>query len=262
MQNQYKESLPDLLKIFLNRSSVRKYTDKKISASTMDHLFQAAIQAPTSSHIQAFSIINVTDMKVRQHFSNISGNQSWIVEASHFLLFCADLYKVTQFAKFDITSPEVSQDSYLASIIDAGLVGMTLSLAAEQLGIGSVMIGSVRNSLEESAALVNLPVGVVPLFGMCLGYYEARKKPKPRLSKDLFVFENQYNLPQNASSLLEEYHRSLSQYYKESALELEGLRAKADKTWLEVAATAVKNTKRRNIGHDLKKRGFDLSAIK
>ena len=146
--------------------------------------------------------------------------------------------------------------------VDRALAGNPFSvdptqcyLAAEALNIGSVMIGSIRNSVEETSRHLNLPKGVMPLFGLCLGYYDVRKKPKPRLPKNLFVFENTYEWPADNNELLAEYQQNLAEYYKENHLEHSGLRT-SNVTWLDVVTAAVQNKKRQHMGSDLQERGW------
>lgn len=252
--------ISEKLKIFLTRSSVRNFTQEKISDAVLNQLFCAALQAPTSSHIQAFSIINITDAETRTKFYHLCGQQPWILEASHFVILCADLYKVATWSQLDFqelpseqTPNGISQDAYLASLIDAALVGMTLSLAAETLHIGSVMIGSIRNSVSEVAQILQLPIGVVPVFGLCLGYFHKRKQPKPRLPKNLLIFENQYALPENHTELRDKYSSLLAQYYNDNSKEYQGFR---NVPWLQVTTHAVQDKKRARMGTDLMKQGF------
>ena len=97
MSNQTTDEtiIKEKLKIFLNRSSVRKYLPKKIPLDVMDQLLAAAMQAPTSSHVQAFALMNVTKPELRQAFFELSGKQQWILDASHFFIVCADLHKIS-----------------------------------------------------------------------------------------------------------------------------------------------------------------------
>jgi len=254
------KELTEKLELFFNRSSVRKYTSKKIDNKVFHKIIEASLQTPTSSHIQAFTIINITNSLLRKQIYNICGDQKWILDSSHFIIMCADLNKICHLSKTNINDPNISQDAYLAALLDAALVGMTISMAAEVFQIGSVMIGSVRNNISKVAHLLQLPSGVMPLFGICFGYYEKRKKPKPRLTKNLFLSENSYSTPENSHQLLDEYHKKLQKYYEESPLEHAGLRAQKNKTWLEVVTLAIKNEKRSNMGEDLKNRGFNLSS--
>ena len=252
-------SVDDILAPFFNRSSVRHFNSKKISQEIMDSLFRATLQTPTSSHEQAFSIINITNPQARETMAQLCDNQPWIVDSSHFLVMCADVHKILTWSNAPVE--QLSVDALLASLMDASLAGMTLSLAAEQLGIGSVMIGAVRVHVPEVVSLLQLPFGVFPLFGLCLGYYDVRKPPKPRLPREVFVFENTYKLPDNDSQCLQEYHQTLAKYYAKAVMDhaIWSGRARLNVTWLEVSTQLMFGTFRENLNQDLVNQGFDLS---
>jgi nitroreductase len=242
---------------FLQRSSARHFKTQTIPPQTLDLLLQCALQAPTSSHEQAFAIIDVTEPALREALAALCDNQQWIVAASHFFVICADLYKISAWA--DVPVDEMIPDVKLAAIVDAALVGMTLCHSAETIGLGSVMIGAVRNNVPEVVKLLQLPKGVFPLFGICLGYYEQRKKPKIRLPKESLVFKNTYQLPSTHASYLDNFHTQLIQYYEASKLEHETFRARARQgTWLDWCKVVTTSKYREQIKEHLVQQGFDL----
>ena len=49
------------------------------------------------------------------------------------------------------------------------LASQNAALAAESLGFGIVYIGGLRTRIEEVAELLELPEGVYPVYGMCIG---------------------------------------------------------------------------------------------
>jgi nitroreductase len=245
------------LAYFLQRSSARHFKHQQIPQQIIDVLLQCALQAPTSSHEQAFAIINVSAPALRTALASLCDNQQWIVTASHFFVICADLYKISAWTGFPVD--EMNPDVKLAAIIDAALVGMTLSLSAEAIGLGGVMIGAVRNNVPDIVKLLQLPKGVFPLFGLCLGYYERRKKPKLRLPKETLVFKDTYQLPSTNESCLKDYHEKLTQYYEASSLEHETFRARARQgTWLDWCKVVTTAKYREQIKQHLKQQGFEL----
>ena len=76
----------------LNHTSIRKYTDEPITQEQVDTIVQCAQMASTSSHFQAYSIIEVRDPAKREVLKECSGGQKWTVTAPLVLLFCADLH--------------------------------------------------------------------------------------------------------------------------------------------------------------------------
>ena len=59
---------------------------------------------------------------------------------------------------------------FMNAAVDAGLVLQAFITAAEALGLGCCPISVVRNHVEKVAALLELPPGVFPVAGLCVGY--------------------------------------------------------------------------------------------
>ena len=66
-------------------------------------------------------------------------------------------------------------------------------MAAQALGLGGVMVGSIRNHPDKVCDLLNLPELVCPIFGMSLGYPEQSPKIKPRLPLPAVYHREQYD---------------------------------------------------------------------
>jgi nitroreductase/dihydropteridine reductase len=64
-------------------------TGEKVPQEKVDIILEAARLAPTSSGIQPFSIIQVTDRALLEKIQKIAFNQPQITEASHLLVFAA-----------------------------------------------------------------------------------------------------------------------------------------------------------------------------
>jgi nitroreductase len=71
------------------RYAVKRMTGDKVPQQKVDIILEAARLAPTSSGIQPFSIIQVTDKKLMEKIQPIAYNQPQITEASHLLIFAA-----------------------------------------------------------------------------------------------------------------------------------------------------------------------------
>ena len=188
--------------------SIRAYTDQPIMAEQLDEILAAAQQAPSSSFLQAVSIIRITDKVLRTQIMQLSAEQPYIASAAEFLLFCADFNRHKQIVP-DAKTGFVEQ--LLIGATDAAMMGQNALVAAESLGLGGVYIGAVRNHPAEIGQLLGLPELVIPLFGLCLGYPAQDPQVKPRLPRGLVVYENQYQPVDRA--LLEQYDDEMRTYY-------------------------------------------------
>jgi nitroreductase / dihydropteridine reductase len=71
------------------RYATKRMTGEKVPQEKIDAILEAARLAPTSSGLQPFSIISVTDRKLLEKIQPIAMNQPQITEASHLLVFAA-----------------------------------------------------------------------------------------------------------------------------------------------------------------------------
>jgi nitroreductase/dihydropteridine reductase len=71
------------------RYATKKMNGNAIPQEKVDQIIEAARLAPTSSGLQPFKVIVVTDPKVKQELLPHAYNQSQIVDASHVLVFAA-----------------------------------------------------------------------------------------------------------------------------------------------------------------------------
>ena len=182
----------DILNSIANHRSIRSFSDKKVSDEMLLQLVTAAQTAPTSSNVQAYSLIRVKDPEKRQAIATIAGNQKHVVEAPVFLVFCADLYRLKQAGELD--GREFNTDymeTFIVSTVDTALVAQNLLVAAELTGLGGVYIGAVRNDMKKVTELLELPPYTYPLFGMCIGYPNLDKYPdkKPRISAESILHQ-------------------------------------------------------------------------
>ena len=82
------------IELMLKHRSIRKFSDKSISTSDLERLIHAGQAAASSSFIQAYSIIRVTDKAIREKIAEVAGGQTWINESAEFLVYCADLKRI------------------------------------------------------------------------------------------------------------------------------------------------------------------------
>lgn len=71
------------------RYATKRMNGKKVSQDKIDIILEAARLAPTSSGLQPFNIISVTDPALLEKIKPIANNQPQITEASQLLVFAA-----------------------------------------------------------------------------------------------------------------------------------------------------------------------------
>ncbi|GAB3333401.1 NAD(P)H-dependent oxidoreductase [Marivirga atlantica] len=71
------------------RYATKAMNGEKVSQEKLDNIIEAASLAPTSSGLQPFEIIVVTNQEVKDEIRKIAWNQSVVSDCSHLLVFAA-----------------------------------------------------------------------------------------------------------------------------------------------------------------------------
>jgi FMN reductase (NADPH) len=168
--------------LILHHASVRRYTTDPVPKETVETIIGAAQQASTSSNLQMYSVVAVTDPEKRAHLATLCGHQASIIEAPVFLAWCADLSRLDRVCELRGHSQVTRYvENFLVAAMDAAIVAQTAALAAESLGLGICYVGAIRNDPEGVVQLLHLPQLVFPIAGMTMGWPSVEPARKPRL---------------------------------------------------------------------------------
>jgi nitroreductase/dihydropteridine reductase len=88
------------------RYATKAMNGEKVAQEKVDNILEAASLAPTSSGLQPFEIIVITNQEIKEQIRPIAWNQSVITDCSHLLVFAAwDTYTAERINKmFDLTN--------------------------------------------------------------------------------------------------------------------------------------------------------------
>jgi len=88
------------------RYAAKAMNGEEVSQEKMDNIIEAASLAPTSSGLQPFEIIDITNQEIKNKIKAIAWNQSVVADCSHLLVFAAwDTYTADRINKmFDLTN--------------------------------------------------------------------------------------------------------------------------------------------------------------
>ena len=178
----------------LEHKSIRQYESTPLDEGTLETLVAAAQSAATSSNLQCWSVLSVTDLALREELAKIAGNQKHIMQCPLFLVWLCDLSRNDRLGQANGVDLEALTltESFIVGVVDVALASQNAVVAAESLGLGTVYIGALRNDTQKVAQLLKLPKGVFAVFGLCVGHTTATAEVKPRLPQEAVLFENQY----------------------------------------------------------------------
>lgn len=163
--------MSEVLNAIRDRFSTRGYKAEKLSEDILNQLIEAGLQAPTAANRQEV------------HFSVIDGDNPVLKEIEDEK---NRLFGVTPANNFYYSAPTVfilSADSNMYwSPVDAGIAVENIALAAEALGLGSLIIGCIKDALRGEkepvfAAKLGFPEGYRYEVAIAVGYKDFTKEP-------------------------------------------------------------------------------------
>lgn len=184
-----------LLQVILNRRSVRAFTQQEIPEDAFAAILEAGRLAPSTVNLQTWSFAVFDSHQWQQTFG-----QSIPFHGERAVMVIADTYRGRQVLDAFPYSPLVD---HTVAVMNASLAAMNMNIAAEALGISSVMLSETgRTGLLDAAYLKEklcLPAGVVPLMTIVFGYARGAYPPMPpKLPAGQVFFKGAYQPPDPA----------------------------------------------------------------
>lgn len=190
------ESTNTIIESLRGRKSVRAYEDRPIPADLKEEILRSATEAPSAGCQQLYTVIDITDQKLKDALAVSCDNQPFIAKAPMVLVFCADCKKwYDAFAATGCTPRHPGTGDLMLAVTDAAIAAQNAVVAAESFGIGSCYIGDIMENCDRQRELLSLPPYVFPAVMLVLGWPTAQQleRAKPRRC-DLrhIVHENGY----------------------------------------------------------------------
>jgi nitroreductase len=181
----------------LDHRSVRDFLPDPVPDGTLETLIAAAQSAATSSNMQLWSAIAVTDPAKRKVLTEIAGNQKHIEQCPLYIAFVADMSRNERLSQAEQTTFENLPylETFMVACIDAALAAQNAVVAAESLGLRTVYIGAMRNDPARVHELLGLPPKAFVVFGLCVGYADptSKNEVKPRLPQSTVLHHERYD---------------------------------------------------------------------
>lgn len=202
-----------MIKEIIERSSIRKYTDKKISNEDIKTILEAGRLAPSWMNVQPWHFISISDEETKDMLCQLSFGQNQVKTASHVILCLADTtaWDASKFRKIlqgrGTTDEQIDaifqnptlypklkgEERVLLRTAEQCTYAMAyMGLQAQNLGISSCVIGALGNEFTESnqelylqvREKLNIPDRVYLMAMLTLGYnakpeLETKKFRKP-----------------------------------------------------------------------------------
>ena len=158
------------IETIMTRTSIRSFTDRAVSADTIEMLLRAGMAAPTAVNKQPWHFVVVND---RAKLDELGGNgrqsQMW-KESPLAIVVCGDMEKALE------------GPAQAFWIQDCSAATENILLAAHALGLGAVWTGCypMEERIANVSHVLNLPENIIPLCVIVMGYPNESPAPKDK----------------------------------------------------------------------------------
>ena len=166
------ENMGEVIKAIAKRSSTRGYTAEPVTEEELRILLEAGLQAPTAANKQEI------------HFTVLKGNHPVLQEIEEDKNKLRGILALEH--NFYYEAPVViilsADRDFRWSVLDAGIAVENMSLAAEELGLGSLIIGCIYDALrgekqEYYSKALQLPDNYEYEIAIAVGHKAVSKEP-------------------------------------------------------------------------------------
>lgn len=209
----------EVLESLYRRKSVRAYEDRSISEEMKHLILEATMQAPSAGCQQLYTILDITDQKLKEALAETCDHQPFIAKAPMVLVFCADCKKwYDAYIEAGCEPRKPGVGDLMLAVTDTVIAAQNAVVAAESLGLGSCYIGDIMENCEEQRKLLQLPDYVFPaamlVFGWPTKQQKERQKPE-RCDLKHIVHENTYRSMDGAELRAMFAHECKNRTYEE-----------------------------------------------
>ena len=159
----------------LNRRSIRKYKNQKISKEDIDLILRAAMYAPSAMNLQAWQFLIIDDREILTDTIKSIHYAEMLKQSAAAILVCGD-------------AAIEKNESWLLQNCSASI--QNILLAAYGLGIGScwIAIHGMDDVYKKIKTQFNLPENIVPVSLISLGYPDEEVKAEERFKENKIHF--------------------------------------------------------------------------
>jgi nitroreductase len=195
----------EVIQTLLNRKSIRAYAERPIGDDVKEEILCATLRAPTAGNMMLYSIIDITEQRIKDTLAQTCDDQPFIAQAPMLWLFLADYQRWYDYFRCSdiekacrrqgVVPRRPAEGDLLLACCDALIAAQTAVIAAESLGVGSCYIGDILEKYEVHRELFDLPDYVIQIGLLCFGYpteEQQAREQTTRFDRRFVVFENRY----------------------------------------------------------------------
>ena len=143
------EMLNKTIQTQLDHRTIRFFKNQPIAAETLTQLFEVMNRTATSSGLQTYSVMHITDQELKNKIAEVC-KQDYVKDIPVLLIFLVDVHRNAEIAKAKGYSGEKfrSMNHFFQGVADVYLAAQNLTNAVESIDLGAVFLGSVLNDAQ------------------------------------------------------------------------------------------------------------------
>jgi nitroreductase len=180
--------MANVLETIQKRRSIRKFQDKPVPTDLIEKMMEAVQWSPSWGNTQCWEVVAVTDPTIKEKLKDTLMTRNpaipAIINAPLVLAVCARMkasgfYKDTATTKFG--------DWFM---FDLGLATQSICLVAQDLGLSTVIVGSLDH--DQANTVLKSPEGCTVLVLIPVGYPDQDPSPPKRREISEFFHRNTF----------------------------------------------------------------------
>lgn len=174
------ENINETLVVIHERTSIRQFTDQKLTKEQLETLVKAGMAAPSAVNAQPWHFIVVDDPALLKTIGESIKTSKSLISAPAAILVCGNMRK--------------AKEGWLQQywIQDCSAASENILLAATSMKLGAVWtsIYPAEDRIKTVAGILGLPDHIIPLNIIPIGYPKAPKEPMDKWNPENVSWNN------------------------------------------------------------------------
>lgn len=176
------------------RRSIRKYSNKDVSADLLNKLLSQAMRTQTMGNMQLYSVVVTRSADMKAKLAPAHFNQPMVMGAPVVLTFCADFRRATDWCNLRHADPGYDNVlSFVNASTDALLFCQTFCNLAEEERLGLCFLGTTVYMPQLIIDALQLPKLVMPVATITVGWPDEEPALSDRLPLDAIIHHETYH---------------------------------------------------------------------
>lgn len=182
-----------MIKEIKDHRSIRKFKDESIAPEVLQTILEAAIRASTCGNMQCYSIIVTQDEQQLESLSPCHFGQVKGMNAPCVVTICADMARFSQWCRQRNAEPQYDNFIwFMNGCIDGVMAAQNITLEAQAQGVGICVLGTTLYTADRIIEVLELPMGVIPITSIAMGYPDQAPPLTDRLPLEAVVHFERY----------------------------------------------------------------------